>query len=230
MLARKIVSSCLSVALFGVFQTSCNKKSPEPDVQEMTQEQKVQEHSADAGEEQGQMEEGMQGQGMMGRGMGPGMGRGMGPGMMGQGMMGRMKTGCPMLVQNAEVELEQTDDGVALEFTAKNDDVDSIHQWAKQLAQMYEMHEGRYHMTWRHVEPGGQGKMMKGQDPMASAGRMPAVKATVEGTETGARIVLVPKEESQLETLRQHIKGHKERMTSGQYWSLQQEEEQQKEE
>lgn len=230
MLAQRIVSSCLSVALFGLFQASCNKKSAEPDVQEMTQEQMVQEPSAEPGGEQGQMEEGMQGKGMMGRGMGPGMGRGMGPGMMGQGMMGRMKTGCPMLVQNAEVEMEQTDDGVALEFTAKNGDVDNILQWAKQLAQMYEMHEGRYHMTWRHIKPGEQGKMMKGQDPMASAGRMPAVKATVEETQKGARIVLVPKDENQLDTLRQHIKGHKERMTSGQYWALQEEEGQEKEE
>ena len=74
-----------------------------------------------------------------------------------------------------------------------------------------------------------QGEMMEQSEMMAqgqtgermTGGPMPVVTSATEPIEYGMRLVLTPKDPSQLESLRQHARAQQERMQSGECWMLQ---------
>lgn len=147
------------------------------------------------------------------------MAPGQGP-MMGQG---QFRQACPIAVEGTDVEVEDTENGVALTFTTESGDVELVRERAEHLAAMYEMHRGRGHMMWHHMGRGG-GHMGRGMGPGAGQGPMPAANATVEEIEGGARLVLTPVGGEDLATLRQHARFHQQRMHAGQCWRLQDQE------
>lgn len=225
------ISVLVAFFLTLVATTSCNKNNT-PDVQEIRDYQRVQPQNAESPDEmQQQMEQRqMQQQQMEQRrqmeqepmGQEP-----MGQERKGQGQMGmmsQMRAGCPMVVRNAEVGLEQTSDGLALNFTTQYGDVEDLRRRVQQLGNMYEKNQGRHHVMWQQMTGEGQGRMMEGKgSSMADAERMPPVKANFEETDEGARIVLVPKDRKDLDTLRQRVIDHQQRMQSGQCFMLQEE-------
>ncbi|MEO8903442.1 MAG: hypothetical protein ABI627_18135, partial [Polyangiaceae bacterium] len=60
--------------------------------------------------------------------------------------------------------------------------------------------------------------MADGTGHMGAAELMPDAKASVQRTDKGARMVLTPNDASQLDTLRQRVRIHQQRMQSGQCW------------
>ncbi|MGM0577105.1 MAG: hypothetical protein ACQEXJ_15375 [Myxococcota bacterium] len=138
----------------------------------------------------------------------PGMGRGMGPG---TGM-------CAMEVPDAEVAMEETEDGVALTFTTTEDNRDKLREVVEAMS---ERHRGRFGVGHRHR--GGRGMM--GRGGMGRGMRMVPSSAEYEEVDEGARLVLTPTDGEDLETLRQHMRWHLERMQSGEcpMWKMYQE-------
>jgi hypothetical protein len=144
-------------------------------------------------------------------------------------MMAALRDQCPTVGEDVSLEVSDTESGVALEFTTATDDVDDLWRRARHMADMYAMHDGHGQMMWHymggeHMEPDeGHGAGMMGGpvgEMMHEGGPMPAADATVEDLEEGARIVLIPDDAAQLETLRQHARWHAERMRSGECWML----------
>lgn len=140
--------------------------------------------------------------------------------------LNEMRSGCPMVVEGAEVSLEDADGGIAMVFTTKTGDVADLRQRVRNLAGMYEMHAGHGHMMWRHMGGGrhmGQGPGMGMMDGGMSEGYgpMPAVRTSVTQVRNGARLELTPADELNLESLRRHVRWHEERMQSGDCWMLQ---------
>ena len=140
----------------------------------------------------------------------------------GAGMMQQLRTGCPMVVQGADVAVSDTEGGVALTFTTDAPDVSDLRTRVRSMAQMYEMHRGHGAMMWHQMrgEDIGHGSGM-GMEHMAGSGPMPAASSAVTDTDKGARIELRPTDASQLDTLRQHVRLHQQRMHSGECWMLQ---------
>jgi hypothetical protein len=163
----------------------------------------------------------------------PGMGQqGMGQQGMGTGaqdiMAQRGTEACPMMVQGASIDVEDTADGVALRFTSSTPaDVDDLRNRVQHMARMYEMQTGEEgqagSMMWHRM-----GHMRADQDQGAAGqqqgptGVMPAAVATVEEIDNGVRLVLKPKNNEQLSTLREHARDHERRMESGECWMAQQ--------
>lgn len=137
-------------------------------------------------------------------------------------MMQQLRAGCPMVVQGADVAVSDTEGGVALTFTTDAPDVSDLRTRVRSMAQMYEMHRGHGAMMWHQMrgEGIGHGSGM-GMEHMAGSGPMPAASSTVTDTDKGARIELRPTDASQLDTLRQHVRLHQQRMHSGECWMLQ---------
>ena len=119
-------------------------------------------------------------------------------------MMQRMGSSCPMVVEGAKVEVEDTKAGVALTFTTEGDNLADLRQRVEQMGKMYEMHQGRGHMMWHHMGPGkgvGAGHPMgmgTGRGMGMGPGPMPAASVKVEETEQGARLILTPTDSAQL--------------------------------
>lgn len=149
--------------------------------------------------------------------------------LMGRGpMFEQMRSSCPMTIDNAKVEVTDTEDGVALSFTTNAENVGELRERAQHMASMYEMHRGRGAMRWHHMRgatagpPMGRGHMGMGRGHMGrGAGPMPAANASLENIDNGAKIVLTPTNADQLEQLREHVRLHQERMQSGECWMLQ---------
>jgi hypothetical protein len=91
------------------------------------------------------------------------------------------------------------------------------------MAQMYEMHRGREAMMWHSMAREGMahGSGMGMQHMARSGSPMTAASSTVIDTDKGARLELRPTDPSQLETLRQDVRLHQQRMQSGECWMLQ---------
>lgn len=131
---------------------------------------------------------------------------------------------CPMLVEDAQVEVADTEHGVALTFTTEGGSVSELRDRVRALAQMYEHHRGRGHMAWHHMGrrrgPGWRHGGM-GRGHMAGRGPMPAAITTVAEIDRGARITLTPIDPNELELLREHVGWHQQRMQTGECWRLQ---------
>lgn len=140
-------------------------------------------------------------------------------------MMVNMRASCPMVVPNAKVEVEDTEDGIALTFTTDSQEVDDLRKRVESMAGMYEMHRGHGSMMWHHMREGASGMGMhgKGRGHMAMSGPMPSAKATVENIDNGARLLLTPQNSEELGKLREHVRAHQQRMGSGECWMLQNE-------
>ncbi len=138
-------------------------------------------------------------------------------------MMQQLRAACPMVVDGADVEVSDTDEGVVLAFTTQAGDADDLRARVEQMAQMYEMHRGQRGMMWHHMGGQGQGRggPGTGMGHMTGRGPMPAATATVTEVDRGARLELRPTDVSQLEDLREHVRWHQQRMESGECWMLQ---------
>lgn len=140
-------------------------------------------------------------------------------------MMEQMSATCPMVVEGAKVEVADTATGVALTFTTDSEgDVADLRERARQMAAMYESHGGRGGMMWHRMGRGMGRGMGAGAGRGMGAGPghpMPAAKATVTEVDKGARVELVPTDAAQLDALREHMRFHQQRMSSGECWMAQ---------
>jgi hypothetical protein len=127
---------------------------------------------------------------------------------------GQSAAACPMAISGAEVEVGDTDGGVALTFTAGAGDVDELQRRVETMARHYEMRPRHRHMMWWRMGPDRGMGAGRGAGP----GPMPIVKAIVEKTERGARLLLTPTDPSQLEALREHTRRQQQRMQAGECW------------
>ena len=152
---------------------------------------------------------------------------------------------CPMVVEGVDVEMTETDNGVALAFTTTEGDVSDLRQRVQRMARMYEMHAGRGSIMWKHMEEGHmeeghmdqgqegitgeqglrerpqqeeQQKGMQGQQGQQQPGALPETKATVAQIDKGARLELMPADSAQLQKLRTEIRQHQQRMRAGECW------------
>jgi len=110
----------------------------------------------------------------------------------GMGMKGDM---CPMQVAGATARSEDLEGGIAVAFTTNTGDVAELRQRVKAMAEMHNNH---------HAEGGMMSGMM-----------VPAATSVADDVPGGARIALTPKDPSQVEALRQHVRTHAERMARG---------------
>ncbi|HSR52675.1 MAG TPA: hypothetical protein VLV83_17780, partial [Acidobacteriota bacterium] len=146
------------------------------------------------------------------------------------GHMMDMERSCPMMVDDVSVDVADTANGVALTFTTGSGDVGGLRSRVRHLAEMYGEHHGMGAMQWHPMGGHGQhlgmtgeerrhggmhGEMHHGSGKEMSHGMMPAATATVEEVEDGARLLLVPADASDLDSLRQHVRMHCEKMKAG---------------
>lgn len=137
--------------------------------------------------------------------------------------MGMMADTCPMKVPGTTVTSMDVEGGVALTFITKTGDVAELRQRVQRVAEMHNNND-----TSGEMKMGGQGRdgadTKRGHGAGAARGReggdhggmmMPAVTASVENVNGGARLVLRPKNSAQLEALRSHARMRADRMTQG---------------
>jgi hypothetical protein len=138
-------------------------------------------------------------------------------------MMQQFRAGCPMVVKGAAVAVSDTEGGVALTFTTDKGDVGDLRARVEHMARMYEMHRGRGSMMWHQMGGGSMphGGTGMGMGHMGARGAMPGASATVSEIEKGARLELKANDSSQLEALREHVRWHQQRMSTGECWMLQ---------
>jgi hypothetical protein len=115
--------------------------------------------------------------------------------------MKMMAEKCPMKVSGTTVTATDVEGGVKLAFITSTGDVAELRQRVRGMAQMHNDHHAA-------------GGMMK-SGMMKSDMMMPAATASAEDIEGGARLVLRPKDQSQLEALREHAHKHAGQMTAG---------------
>jgi hypothetical protein len=148
-----------------------------------------------------------------------------------QDVMAPRDQACPMVVESASVEVEETADGVALRFTSTTaDNVDDLRNRVEHMARMYEMHGGGQgqggSMMWQHMGHRRADQSQAGAGRQGPTGAMPAATAKLENIDNGARLVLTPKDRSQLAALREHARDHERRMESGECWMVQSQDDQ----
>ena len=140
------------------------------------------------------------------------------------GMMDQLRAGCPMAVEGAGVQVSDTEGGVALTFTTTAGDQGDLRARVESMANMYEAHDMHGGMMWhqmgKHMGSSmGMGHM--GEEHMGAKGPMPAATCTVSDIDQGAKLELKPKDPAELESLRQHVRWHQQRMQGGECWMLQ---------
>lgn len=122
-----------------------------------------------------------------------------GGGMHGQMMQGSDEMACPMMLEGAEVSVENIDQGVAMTFTTdRSEDVPELRERVRGMATMHEQHAGMM-----------EGGMMGGQGGMSA---MPPSTVSVVDVPQGARLELVASEAADVDSLRQHASMHAEHM------------------
>lgn len=131
------------------------------------------------------------------------------------------RANCPMMVEGASVDVENTEDGVALRFTSTNaGQVEELRNRVESMARMYERKgEQAGSMMWHpmgHRRADQDQKQAKGP-----TGAIPAATTRVEEIENGARLVLTPKDRGDLDQLREHVRDHERRMEAGECWMAQ---------
>ena len=118
---------------------------------------------------------------------------------------------CPMLLEGVVVEAADTPDGVALQFTCPDGDVEQLRGRVEHMAHMYASHPDGGGMMWQHMGH------MRGEDDQPGMGRMggsmPAATASVETIDHGARSILTPRDPAELPALRAQVREHQRRMT-----------------
>jgi hypothetical protein len=147
---------------------------------------------------------------------------------------------CPMQVQGTKVEASNTDNGAALTFTTTGD-VAALRQRVTAMAEMHNTHHGGAGAAAgcpcpmrqgqaqgcacpaREAGPGQGGsgceacpKHGEGGKGMKRGMHMPASRVTTEEVEGGVRLVFTPTEEARLDALRESVRHHAERMSTGQ--------------
>ena len=115
---------------------------------------------------------------------------------------------CPMNVPGTQVAERDTDNGAALEFTTtSSDQLDTLRQRVQSLADMHNK------MIDQMQAQQQQGTAMTGQG--GSGCLVAGVKADVEKTDNGARLVFQPSGQIQAQDLRQSVKSVASQMQSG---------------
>lgn len=127
------------------------------------------------------------------------------------GMMPHVRDQCPLSAEAVQIEVSDTDNGVALTFITTSGEVADLRPRARYMAEMYTLQSAQRAMMGHQMD-GDHGRGMVGG---VRHGLMPAATATVEDVEGGARILLVPVDPSLLESLREHARRHGERMQAG---------------
>jgi len=137
------------------------------------------------------------------------------------GQQAGMMEMCPMRVPGTTVFVSDTEGGVAVVFKTTGEVTELRHR-VRRMAEMHNRHHAEGTMASSKgmmgggrdagttPEQGGRGMMMG----MSHEGMVPAT-AGVDDVEGGARLVLTPKDPSQLGSLRTHVHDHAERMTRG---------------
>jgi hypothetical protein len=137
-----------------------------------------------------------------------------------------------MAAPDVAVEVTDTGTGVALSFTTRDGDVGDLRRRVQDMAQRYGQCDGHRGMMWHRMDGRGMGpdrgrgpgsmpgQGMHGMGRGRGAGPMPAVETGVEQQDGGARIVLTPKDPTQLQALRQHVRMQQQHMQSGECWML----------
>lgn len=139
------------------------------------------------------------------------------------GQQAGMMEMCPMRVPGTTVSVSDTERGVAVVFKTTGD----VTELRRRVRHMAEMHN-RHHAEGTMGCCQGQGMMGGGRDAGTapehggrglmmgmSHERMVPATAAGEDVEGGARIVLTPKDPSQLAALRTHAHDHADRMARG---------------
>ena len=113
---------------------------------------------------------------------------------------------CPMTVDGAEVDAEPTSDGAALVFTTREGDVAELQARVRMLADRYGRAPGEAGAA-EPAEPGdragGSQEDMRGVDVQRDLVRESS--ARVEDLDSGARMVITPRDGSRLPVLREVV-------------------------
>lgn len=215
MRTRGLVSIVSGLVLIMAMGISCKKRSEEGQPEESAPKTtEPTDQAQPGGQEQPGTTAPAPDQGQQNQGQGDQMGGGTAP-------MGQDAAACPVTVPNTKVEVSNTQDGVALSFTtSESDKVDELRQKVNALAEQYQSQPSGGQMMWQHMGQ-GQGKGMGQQQGMGQQGQgqMPEVTARIEDAGNGSRIVLTPKDASQLDALRKEVRSQQQKMQSGQCWS-----------
>ena len=129
-----------------------------------------------------------------------------------------MEDACPAAIEGVRVTVEDTDGGVALRFTGEEADLQELRQRAAALGRTYDALPRQSGSPVPPMTPEGRTEPAAGVS--AQLRDTPAAAATVEDIEGGARVILVPEEQAQLDVLRDSVRAHARRMQTGQCWSL----------
>ena len=109
---------------------------------------------------------------------------------------------CPWAQPGVEVEVEDTDEGIALTFRGEPEQEEELRQFAERMTAMHErmrQHHGHRHMDDR----GGMGPMMM---------QMPEMTVEAEDIDGGARLEFRPEDPEDVEAVREHVRQHAEMM------------------
>ncbi len=130
----------------------------------------------------------------------------------------RLAAMCPMAVPGAHVSAADVSTGEALTFsTTSPDQVADLRSRVHAMADMHNRHHASGDMSG--MQGGMHGGMMgTGTDSGGGMGHMPMPPpstASVEDTDTGARLVVTPKDPAQLAQLQSAVRGHADMMQQG---------------
>ena len=109
---------------------------------------------------------------------------------------------CPMALEGTQVKEQDVPGGAALDFTTTGD----IEELRRRVHHMPAMHE--------KMKPGHHG-MMPGMGEAHAGPAMRQSTVHVENLRNGARLILTPHSQAQLETLRSEVRDHAQAMASG---------------
>jgi hypothetical protein len=137
---------------------------------------------------------------------------------------------CPMMIKGVSISYQDADGGAALIFNTENGDVKDLQTRVAHMASRYNNHKecgymGKGPMMMGHGAAKGQGMggmqgdkdgSMKGHGMMGQGmGAMKQADAKVENTDRGARLILTPKDQENLDALREHVQWMSQHMSQG---------------
>lgn len=131
---------------------------------------------------------------------------------------GKMTGMCPMAVPDTQVSAADTATGEALTFTTSSpDQVADLRSRVHAMADMHNQHHATAEMGGMHGHGGMMGEGM-GSGQGGGMGHMsppPLSTATVEDTDTGARLEITPVDPTQLAQLQSAVRAHADMMQQG---------------
>lgn len=134
---------------------------------------------------------------------------------------------CPMEVSGTTAAAAEVDGGISLSFTTTTGDVAELRARVRRMADMHNRPGGPMMMKGhgapapgagaghQHGAGPGPGGAARGGMMMGGGMMMPAATATAEDVEGGARLILLPKDATQLDALRDHVRSKAQRMAAG---------------